>query len=386
MGLWNNNLRAIVAHLAAATLCVSAEAKAGSDSSSSSYGLQLEGGGSSVRSAKDYEIRKSGPNLGAMIFVNTHANCGIWGLGLGVQHTSVAGDVSDRGIKQELQLDLLYLDLRYLYAFNESFSAGPSLRGYSGKGADYGVVNTDDTKFLLTPGLILRYEWTQIEYAPALSIAVYQDANVTERKIQNFMIAASLSLGIESSANTTLDSEAKPLPETPMAKPVAPPEPGAEEAKTGDVLVLRPPTEDLSPVAEVKAEYPKLERLTFTFAPKSSLLSRESKMQIKKLAKVLVLHADAWTKISVSGHSDKSGDPERNKALSQKRAEALCKRLTTRGVPGKKLSCIGEGSDRLLSGVAENAPEQRRIELKFEEYDVSKIDSFKTDVDKALQK
>jgi outer membrane protein OmpA-like peptidoglycan-associated protein len=53
-------------------------------------------------------------------------------------------------------------------------------------------------------------------------------------------------------------------------------------------------------------------------------------------------------KFEVSGHTDSSGDPARNKALSQKRAQAIQRELVKRGVPEAEVTAVGFGAERLL--------------------------------------
>jgi OmpA-OmpF porin, OOP family len=53
-------------------------------------------------------------------------------------------------------------------------------------------------------------------------------------------------------------------------------------------------------------------------------------------------------KFEVSGHTDSSGDAAKNKALSEKRAEAIVKELVSRGVPRNEIIAVGRGSEQPL--------------------------------------
>ncbi len=50
----------------------------------------------------------------------------------------------------------------------------------------------------------------------------------------------------------------------------------------------------------------------------------------------------------VTGHTDSSGDPEDNKALSKKRAQIMVKELISRGVDSGDIEAVGMGSDKPL--------------------------------------
>jgi outer membrane protein OmpA-like peptidoglycan-associated protein len=53
-------------------------------------------------------------------------------------------------------------------------------------------------------------------------------------------------------------------------------------------------------------------------------------------------------KFEVSGHTDSSGKADHNKELSAKRATAMAKELTSRGVDAKEVVAVGLGSEKPL--------------------------------------
>ena len=70
--------------------------------------------------------------------------------------------------------------------------------------------------------------------------------------------------------------------------------------------------------------------------------------------------------LEISGHTSSEGDAERNRALSQARAEVVKAYLVRHGVAAARLSTIGHGADL---PIADNATEEgrrqnRRIEFK----------------------
>lgn len=53
-------------------------------------------------------------------------------------------------------------------------------------------------------------------------------------------------------------------------------------------------------------------------------------------------------KFVVSGHTDTTGSPEKNKALSADRAAVMVKQLVAKGVPAGDIESVGMGSERPL--------------------------------------
>jgi len=67
--------------------------------------------------------------------------------------------------------------------------------------------------------------------------------------------------------------------------------------------------------------------------------------------------------IAVTGHTDDSGDPAVNLALSQGRAEAVRWALIARGLPADGLRTAGLGSTKPIAGLDPHDPANRRIEF-----------------------
>ncbi|RDS77118.1 OmpA family protein [Alteriqipengyuania lutimaris] len=70
------------------------------------------------------------------------------------------------------------------------------------------------------------------------------------------------------------------------------------------------------------------------------------------------------TTIAISGHTDTSGSPQVNLALSQDRAQIVRRELIDRGIPGQSLRATGYGSSRTIEGLDPADPANRRIEFR----------------------
>lgn len=67
--------------------------------------------------------------------------------------------------------------------------------------------------------------------------------------------------------------------------------------------------------------------------------------------------------IAIDGHTDSSGDPELNLALSRDRAYTVRRELVERGIPGDGLRARGVGSTEPVAGLDPADPANRRIEF-----------------------
>ena len=71
-------------------------------------------------------------------------------------------------------------------------------------------------------------------------------------------------------------------------------------------------------------------------------------------------------KIEVAGHTDNTGDPDANVALSQRRAEVVQNYLIEHGIDAGRLSAKGYGASRPQASneTEEGRQENRRTEFK----------------------
>ncbi|WP_372520165.1 OmpA family protein [Alteriqipengyuania sp.] len=68
--------------------------------------------------------------------------------------------------------------------------------------------------------------------------------------------------------------------------------------------------------------------------------------------------------VAISGHTDTSGSPQVNLALSQDRAQMVRRELVDRGIPAQNLRATGYGSSRPVRGLDPADPANRRIEFR----------------------
>lgn len=125
-------------------------------------------------------------------------------------------------------------------------------------------------------------------------------------------------------------------------------------------------------LAAAKAEADRCEKLisaavakgVINFQRADATLDPKSKPTLDELAKI-VNQCPAF-RISIEGHTDSEGIPERNNPLSERRAKAVSDYLMEAGVDASRLSTVGYGAER---PIAENETpagraKNRRIEFK----------------------
>jgi len=78
-----------------------------------------------------------------------------------------------------------------------------------------------------------------------------------------------------------------------------------------------------------------------------------------------ILRGYAHTGVTVNGYTDTFGAPDKNLALSQKRARAIADALAHEGVPAGRIAAQGFGEShlRVMTGDGKKEPRNRRIEI-----------------------
>ncbi len=120
-----------------------------------------------------------------------------------------------------------------------------------------------------------------------------------------------------------------------------------------------------------KIEAKKCEKLLDSAAAEGSIrfgwasadLTSQSRPTLNKLAKIA--NECPGFQIEIEGHTDAEGTPERNKILSERRAQSVVDYLKKAGVDGSRLSAVGYGETRPIApnDTAANRAKNRRIEF-----------------------
>jgi outer membrane protein OmpA-like peptidoglycan-associated protein len=102
------------------------------------------------------------------------------------------------------------------------------------------------------------------------------------------------------------------------------------------------------------------------FQSGGSELSATARTRLDTVANALGAYADR--DIMVEGHTDSQGNDEANRALSQRRAEAVRSYLVTRGVPEARIRAEGRGEAEPVAtnDTAEGRASNRRVEIVVE--------------------
>lgn len=103
--------------------------------------------------------------------------------------------------------------------------------------------------------------------------------------------------------------------------------------------------------------------LYLNFDANKSDLKPEARPVIAKVAAMLQANPDLL--LSVDGHTDNRGDPQRNKTLSLQRAQAVVRALVRAGVDQRRLNARGFGQEVPLTGNddEEGRAQNQRVEL-----------------------
>ena len=99
------------------------------------------------------------------------------------------------------------------------------------------------------------------------------------------------------------------------------------------------------------------------FESSKSELKTSSKVELKKMLKLLKINPEL--KIEISGHTDSDGDDDLNLSLSNERASSVVKWLIENGISSNRLTFKGFGESKPIvkNDSEENKAKNRRTEL-----------------------
>jgi len=103
------------------------------------------------------------------------------------------------------------------------------------------------------------------------------------------------------------------------------------------------------------------------FETDSSNLTRESEKFVHEIGAALNENRDAWEVLEIGGHTDITGNDEKNVSLSQDRAESVKRALIQKDIPEGRMSAKGYGASvPLVEGEdAVSLAKNRRVEISF---------------------
>jgi len=103
--------------------------------------------------------------------------------------------------------------------------------------------------------------------------------------------------------------------------------------------------------------------LYLSFDTDSDVIKTDSKPVVDEIVKLL--RADEKLQLNIEGHTDNVGAAAHNKTLSQARAQAVVKAITSQGINPTRLNAIGMGAERPLQDNSSEAgrAKNRRVEL-----------------------
>jgi len=102
------------------------------------------------------------------------------------------------------------------------------------------------------------------------------------------------------------------------------------------------------------------------FATSTANISRASVPTLERLTGITLACADSGLRVEIGGHTDSQGSDANNQALSERRANAVAKFMTDRGVPGSALIVAGYGEAKPIGDNATRAGRAQNRRISFE--------------------
>lgn len=136
----------------------------------------------------------------------------------------------------------------------------------------------------------------------------------------------------------------------------------AERARQAEAAVIKAREKEQADACQTKMRDVARQGV-IRFAWASATLEPDSLPTLKRLAEVA--GACPLARIEIEGHTDAEGTPERNRKLSERRAQSVVAYLTAAGVDPGRLTAVGYGETRPVASndTAENRSKNRRIEF-----------------------
>jgi outer membrane protein OmpA-like peptidoglycan-associated protein len=139
------------------------------------------------------------------------------------------------------------------------------------------------------------------------------------------------------------------------SRPVAP------RAETASVMAPTP----VVARSEGRSEPAGSMNINILFVSGSAELTPAADQTIGTIGKALKSSELATAKFRIEGHTDTVGDPDRNRALSTRRAESVVAELVSKyGVEPDRLQAVGLGEDELSVPTGDQVPEARNRRVR----------------------
>jgi len=120
---------------------------------------------------------------------------------------------------------------------------------------------------------------------------------------------------------------------------------------------------DRTKLAEITRELPQIDIIVY-FAYDSAEILPQAEPELQKLGSALAQDEFKGRSFVIAGHADGKGAPGYNRALSERRAEAVKRYLREKFHLGaEQLMTVGYGSEQLKNADDPNAEENRRVQV-----------------------
>lgn len=201
--------------------------------------------------------------------------------------------------------------------------------------------------------------------APVATVALAQDVPAEAQEKSADQIVCELAESCPAAAATS-----------PVADPGAPTGPHlrAREASATRGFSIARPTGSTAPAAGRPAQMSSSRAVSqlagsghsnasITFVPGSAMLTEQGKKQALQFLNALKSPLLVGKSFDVNGYTDASGNAAANRALSQRRAQAVVDFLVANGASRAQLSAHGYGAEKLLDPSNPTSMVNRRVEF-----------------------
>jgi outer membrane protein OmpA-like peptidoglycan-associated protein len=343
-----------------------------------SYGLGVSGGAAVDRIEKQAGKTTSRNGGAYSLYLSGEmpaGDAGLVGLDLGFHQVFLAGEKS--GENQNAYVRAGLIDAAYDHRVGDAL-VGLALAAIVGKGTalEYEKRDQVHAAFGIGPEVKYRLDGALGDWRVGLGYLAY--LNIDKHTLHEIKLSAELWLPAGGRHDDVAAAAPVPVAPTPVEPaPTPAPEAPAPAAPvtTGEGEAAPTPQAPHTVIIQLDAK-------TIEFAVSTPNLSPASRRRADSIARALKA-SGLWSKVEVAGHSDGSGVKWKNEVLAKDRAIAVRRVFLQAGLSTARVGARGYGAKELLPGLPVNAPEHRRVELRFK--DVKDEPALRALVQKAIE-
>lgn len=303
------------------------------------------------------ELDKSGYGIHAKALLSYYWDSFLVDFGPGYSFNRIKGNSAFAPIGTEIPVriytDSAFIEVSPRFRLGDHWQLGLAADWYLGNDTSFSEFASELQKSTFFVGPRINYETLGNDSRWRFGAQAITDLNIGNRNV--WLIQADIQYGFPICCRT--EKEEKWVQSQP--------EPVVQEYTETAVTETAVTTDTMTVETVGNHIIIQLPEAVLRFGTASAQLTDRGEALLQKVAEDLQRHPDAWSTLTVTGHTDQRGTNANNLRLSRARAASVAKTLQGLGIPKSKIRSRGRGEEQLLdSGNNANAwGRNRRVEI-----------------------